>query len=398
MLSILASSLPNTTVNVLSLFQDEAERWSKANAAKPTRVVRTADGSVVESKLNHITNDPSIVIPTSDVITFVMPSFAHAQYFEAIRPYIGTKNLGGEVAIGSMPAEGGFDIQARALLGDDIFDNVILFGLETLPWACRLKEFGSEVEVLGTKKEVDIAVSSHCPEREGEVISTLQSLVGPLPELKRIPNILNCTLMNINSVWHPCITTGRYRDWDFKTPFDEPPLFYEGVDSYTANLLTEVSNEVLKLRDTIEKEYPSVDLHAVVHVKEWMYRSYHGDIEDEHDLEHMITTNKGYHGLTHPTVKTEEGKYMPNWKYRYCSEDIPYGLLVTRGIAELFDTPMPQTDFVIEFLQKPMGKEYIVGGKVCGKDIKDSRCPQKYGIKTKDEFMRWCGYLPPEHL
>ena len=66
--------------------------------------------------------------------------------------------------------------------------------------------------------------------------------------------------MNINSVWHPCISFGAYRNWDFKTGYRKVLKFYEDVDDFTADLLTKVSSEVLSIKKAINEVYPDYDL------------------------------------------------------------------------------------------------------------------------------------------
>ena len=51
-------------------------------------------------------------------------------------------------------------------------------------------------------------------------------------------------------------------------------------------------------------------------------------------------------GLTHPTEKNADGKYVPNFQYRYLLEDIPFGLLVMRGVAALAEVQTPTMDKV----------------------------------------------------
>jgi hypothetical protein len=53
------------------------------------------------------------------------------------------------------------------ILGQDLFNSLSVFGLETLPWAARLEEFGKKVDILGTKFEVDLAVT---PENLGQEV------------------------------------------------------------------------------------------------------------------------------------------------------------------------------------------------------------------------------------
>jgi hypothetical protein len=92
-------------------------------------------------------------------------------------------------------------------------------------------------------------------------------------------------------VWHPTITWGCYRNWDFKTPFEEAPMFYEGVDDKTAEYLTAISDEILQIKKVLESKF-GLNLTGLRHVKEWMVRSYADDIADKSSLKTMINTNK----------------------------------------------------------------------------------------------------------
>ena len=172
---------------------------------------------------------------------------------------------------------------------------------------------------------------------------------------------------------------------------EEQPLFYEGADEYTGEMLAKVSDEVLELKRVLLAKYPSLDLSALNHVRDWMLRSYGDDIGDKSNIYTMLKSNKGYRGLTHPTIEVEvNGKkmYKPNFRYRYYSEDIPMGLCVTRGICELAGVATPNMDKVISWCQNVMGKEYLHDGKLAGKDADSTRSPQHYGWTDLDSFMK----------
>ena len=70
------------------------------------------------------------------------------------------------------------------------------------------------------------------------------------------------------------------------------------------------------------------------------------------------------------------------------TEDICCGLVVTRGIAEILGVATPHIDEILMWSQKQSAKEYLVDGKLCGKDLMLTRCPQRYGYTTLDDFMR----------
>ena len=95
------------------------------------------------------------------------------------------------------------------------------------------------------------------------VVQTLQKLVGREPIMKPASNFLAVTLMNINSVWHPTISYGFYRNKDVTKPFDQPPLFYQGADEYTGEKLAKVSDEVLELGRVLRQKYPGLDLSSL---------------------------------------------------------------------------------------------------------------------------------------
>uniref|UniRef100_A0A7R9Z8Z1 Opine dehydrogenase domain-containing protein n=1 Tax=Pseudictyota dubia TaxID=2749911 RepID=A0A7R9Z8Z1_9STRA len=389
-LSSFIGSKPDCDVSILTLFAGEAGRLSDALPEEGIKCENDL-GPDTYGKPVAISDDPAEVTPGSDIVIFAIPSFGHQLYLEALKPH-----LKPGVILGAMPGEGGFDLCARHVLGDDFVNKSNLFALETLPWACRITEYGKSVEVLGTKKEIDVVITPKGGESIDPALKLLQKLVGKEPIMEPACNFLGVTLMNINSVWHPTISYGYYRNKDVTKHMDEPPLFYQGADEYTGEKLAKVSDEVLELKRVLLEKYSGLDLSSVHHVREWMLRSYGDDIGDTSSIHKMLLTNKGYRGLTHPTVAvdTPEGKkYLPNFKYRYFSEDIPMGLMVTRGIAELAGVPTPHMDDVILWCQEMMGKEFLKDGKVAGKDLASTRAPQLYGFNDLDSFMKANRYV-----
>ena len=392
-LTSLISAQPDNDVSILSLFPGEAERLCDAITEEGIRCVNDIGDDVYGRPVMVSASVKEAAQDNIDAVILALPSFTHELYLKALKPY-----LKPGVLIGAMPGEGGFDLTARHVLGDAFVTASSVFALETLPWACRITEYGKSVEVLGTKKEVDVVITPKQGESVEAVLEVIQGLVGRLPVMKAACNFLAVTLMNINSIWHPTISYGYYRNKDVTKPFDEPPLFYQGVDEYTGEMLSKISDEVLELKRVLVEKYPGLDLSSLHHVREWMLRAYGDDIEDKSSIYRMLNTNKGYRGITHPmreVVGTSGGKkYVPNFNYRYFSEDLPMGLVVTRGIAELAGVPTPNMDSVILWCQEKMGKEYLAdGGILTGKDIKTTRAPQTFGFTDLDTFLKVNHYV-----
>jgi hypothetical protein len=79
--------------------------------------------------------------------------------------------------------------------------------------------------------------------------------------------------------------------------------------------------------------------------------------------------------------------YVPDFSCRLLSEDVPFGLVATRGIAEILGVPTPCIDKVITWAQAKLGKEYLVNGKLIGKDVATSGAPQRFGVTRPDQLI-----------
>ena len=220
-------------------------------------------------------------------------------------------------------------------------------------------------------------------------------MIGPCPVIQGSPtsNFLGVTLMNPNAIAHPCIEYGLLRNWDGVTPFSKPPLFYQAIDDFTANTMEQVSNEILQVKAAIQKIYPGIDLKLVRTIEEFFEEAYAEDIADHSSLRNMFVSNKGYDGLTMPTSVTESGEYLPLFDHRYFNEDLPCGILVQKGIAQLAGVATPVMDKVIKWCQERVGKEYIVNGsQLAGKDLDTTKTPQRYGFTDLRSFVTANGY------
>ena len=147
----IASSMKGTEVRVLSLYQDEADRWSNAIQKKDLEVTLNRAGkdpTTIVSKPALVTKNPEDAMKDVDIVVFVLPAFAHQVFFDVIQPYIKP----GTIIVG-MPGGPGFEFQARSLLGDTGRQCTIM-DFETLPWACRITEYGVKCEVFGTKESL----------------------------------------------------------------------------------------------------------------------------------------------------------------------------------------------------------------------------------------------------
>jgi len=327
----------------------------------------------------HITSDPKEAARSSAII-MVVPAFAHEPILSQLAPYL-TKDS----TIAALPARSGLEYQARDILGKAGQNGCVLLGFQTLPWACRIKEFGRSVIIHGTKKRVGAA----CLPREeiGEKARVFSTLLGV--DVIPYQSMLELSLANTGQLIHPGImySVFRNRRTEVFPSEDEVPLFYASVDDEAAEFLSRMSDEVLTIKDTVEQKRPGFKMPSVVHLSQWLLEAYGDDIKGTANLARMFQTNQGYQTLKVPVKKVDSG-YQVNVKVRYLTEDLPFGLLVTKGIASAVGVETPTIDEVITKISAWIGKEYLVDGELVGRDVMTTRAPQRYGIDSLEELIR----------
>ncbi len=367
-LAPIAANNLDCEVDIYAPFGDEAERLHAAITAhgglETTGVVQ------VKAQPHLVSADPAAVIPGSDMVFLVLPAFAHESTLRQIAPYLDTG-----VWVGAMPARGGFDYAAASVLAELGREDVGLFGLQTLPWACRISSYGQVVEVLGVKQVVDIAAK---PSSQTEaIVSLLERMLGL--SLGAVSNFLSLTLANTGQLIHPGIMYGHFARWD-GTPYNagELPFFYHSLDAEGARTLAGLSDDIQAIRASLQ---PYLDVSAVHPLQTWLQRSYSDAIADASSLRSSFVTNRAYTGIKAPMREIAPGEFVPDFHARYLSEDVPFGLAVSRAIAELADVATPVMTEVIAWANDKIGAD------IAGADATSARTPQNYGLRDLERVL-----------
>ncbi len=365
---------PAHAVTVYTPLEEEVAALQEAFAGGCGVQARLADGRTLEGRPPSVTGDPAEAAAGAELVLLALPAFAHEVILRDLAPH-----LPPGAWVGAMPARGGFDWLAQAILPGH---QGVIFGMQTLPWSCRIREWGRSALVLGSKVEVALAAQ---PAGAGEAVAArMTDLLGI--RFRTLPNFLALTLANAGQLIHPGIMYGLFHDWDGR-PFgeDQVPLFYEGVDEATAALLQTLSDEMQAVRvGLLARAASGLSLDGVLPLHQWLIRSYGDAIGDPGTLLASFRTNRAYAGLRAPVNLVEENAYIPWFQYRYLAEDVSTGLVATRGLAELVQVPTPAIERVILWAQERLGKEYLHSGKVCGQDIGATRAPQRFGLDLPD--------------
>ena len=207
-------------------------------------------------------------MPGSELVLLALPAFAHGPVLKAAADF-----LEPGAAVGALPARGGFDYQAFSVLDMPRLSPRI-FGLQTLPWACRIVAYGQEVEILGTKATVDLAAFP-----AGAAVDLAQLLTNLLGlNVTPVSSFLTLTLANTGQLIHPGIMYGicQGQEEAIFSPASVP-LFYQGVNQEIAGILQDMSDDVQRLAGVLAARVAYVDPYEVIPLFDWVRRSYpHG--------------------------------------------------------------------------------------------------------------------------
>jgi hypothetical protein len=292
-------------------------------------------------------------------------------------------------SIGCLPTRGGFEFEASGLIrGGGTARRRRLFGLQTLPWSTRVVKPGELVHFGAAKAEV---LLSALPSGDaGELAGQLSRILGT--RVAAIDAFLNLTLGNPGQFIHPGLMYGAFRSWQGEEyDADGIPLVYAEASDETGRLIEEMSREAISVARAIETQSGgALDLRGVAPVHDWLRSAYSHVTADPTTVATCFRTGP-IQARKAPMIEVGSGRFVPNFDYRYLTEDVPFGLVITRAIAGIVSVATPAIDQVIDWAQSNMRKAYLIEGELVGSDVRDLPIPQNYGVSTLPDLVRWYG-------
>lgn len=301
-------SRKGVTVNLLT---GHPELWGQEVVAK------ASNGTLYQSHLNAVSDNPAVVIPGQDIILLCLPGFLMEKTMTQIRPFIG------DALIGSVVASTGFFFFAHKLLPP----GTRLFGFQRSPYIARVESYGKSVALKGFKPSIAMAVENiPDPESFASVLSDL--FMTPITLLG---SSLEVSVSNSNPILH----TGRLYTM-FKgreeALFDHNILFYEEWTDEASRVLIAMDQEFFRLLDAL-------NLHGTLTLLEY-YES-----DDVASLTRKLSSIPAFKGIISP-MKKVDGGWKADYTSRYFTEDFPFGLRWIKELAEENNIKTPVIDEV----------------------------------------------------
>ena len=358
---------------------DDTAQQLRDSAAHGVRATGAMSGP--EGRVHVISADPAEIIPAADLVIITLPAHAHRHILDRIVPH-----LRRDAVLAFVAARAGLEFEvAKSVPGIAPYGGRRILGLQTLPWLCRVRQPGRLVEVLGVKSRV---LAATLPAGSAaDLASRMTALLG-IP-IVATPNFLNLTLGNPGQVIHPGCMYAHFGSVSQPSyGADEIPHFYEALDEKSAELMDSLSSEAVGVARSLEAASGGrLDLGGVLPIQQWIRMSYAGLIADDTTLASCFRSNRAYQGILAPMREHAPGRFHPDFGHRFLTEDVPFGLVVVRALADLVGTRTPRIDEVIRWAERQMGRQYLEGGQLWGRDVPPLRIPQNYGIRSVEALI-----------
>ena len=284
-----------------------------------------------------------------------------------------------DVAVGCLPARGGFEFEAsESAARGRRTSRPSFFGLQTFPWSARVKTPGRQVHFGAAKTDVFLAASGG---DEMRIASELTQLLGV--HIAPTAGFLALTLGNPGQFIHPGLMYGHFRSWQ-GTPYDADaiPRFYADATDDMGDVVEQLSQEAIAVATAFEDASDfTLDASGVTGVHDWLRSAYAHVTATSTTVGSCFRTGPIQARLA-PMQEVAPGRFVPNFTYRYLSEDVPFGLVVTKALGSIAGVPTPTIDEVIVWAQTVTQREYLRSGELGGADVRHLPIPQNYGFRT----------------
>ncbi|MEQ8966781.1 MAG: NAD/NADP octopine/nopaline dehydrogenase family protein [Azospirillaceae bacterium] len=347
-------ALPDVRVRVLTR---RPEAWS------PRLGLIYLDRAELEGRLALATGDPRAAVEGADMVVLTVPFFARPATLRAIAPW-----LEPGAAVGAFPGFGGFHWVARDILGAER----TIFGLQRVPYVRRLVAYGRLVYVTGIRPRLYLAASptSAAPDLAERWAGLLNIPTDP------VASWLAVALSQSNAVFHPARLYALGRALERGGGFEARPLFYDDWDDEASRTFLALDADI----DAIRAAVPA-DTSGLATVPG------HYGTQGVAGLTARIRTIAALSGRPAPLARTRDG-WAFDLETAYFTEDLPYGLLVVKGIADAAGVPTPALDRVLGWGQAVMKRRWLAAGadgvRAGGPDTAGLPLPASFGVRSAE--------------
>ncbi len=330
-------------------------------------------------QLVQISNNPADIIPDADYIVFCMPVHRYRVALHEIAPFIKKHK---NVCVGTVYGQGGWNWMVDEIKNKYDLQNIVTFAFGLIPWICRIIEYGHIGVTYGCKAANYAAVypNQYFRQIDEELLESICYKWFGKGKVEQSENFLSLTLSVDNQIIHTSRCLGLYKacgpTWVNK---DDVPWFYRDYDDLSARLLAKLDHDYENIRQAIKSLHPEKDFRYMLDylaLERFSYKSQNTDIRES------FVNSQTLVSIGTPVIQNNDGKWEVDRNHRFFLDDIYYGNMIAKWMAEMLDISTPTIDEILQWAQQVRGEKLIDKHNHLIVNSKDLQPPFKHGLPS----------------
>lgn len=338
------------------------------------------DGTIAQSiqgKVKMATNNPFKCIPNADYVVLCMPVHKYRVALHNIAPFV---NRVKQVVIGTVYGQGGFNWMVDEIKKQYRLTNIVTFAFGLIPWVCRTIEYGHKGVTYGFKAINGAAVFpfDNFAQLNEELFNPICYNWFKVGKTEPLGTFLSITLAVDNQIIHPtrCYALSQQYPNGWHN-VSEVPMFYRDYNQYSADCLSALDDDYTKVRSRLMEMYPNKDWHYMLNYLD--LDRYTNQYEPEDIVDSFVSSPK-LGAIGTPVVADDNGIVNIDTNCRFFTDDIYYGICITKWIAEQLSLDVPMIDKILRWAQEIRDERIISDENRLILDSIDLCSPMKSGI------------------
>ncbi|MBR4390577.1 MAG: NAD/NADP octopine/nopaline dehydrogenase family protein [Bacteroidales bacterium] len=299
--------------------------------------------------LKKASKDPRELIPQADYIVFCMPVHKYRLCLHEIAPYINKNKV---VFLGTLYGQAGYNWMVDEIKEQQSLDKVVTFAFGLLPWICRTIEYG-RIGVTFGGKAVNYAAcypKSYFKQLNNELFENIGYKWFGKGHTEQADNFLSLTLSVDNQIIHPsrCYALCKIHGntWENK---NDIPMFYRDYDDYSAEILKRLDDDYSKVRLEIKRLFPKK---RFSHMLDYLSLEHFSYQSSSKDIKDSFVNSKTLTSIETPSRRNEQGRWEIDTNCRFFMDDIYYGIMIAKWIAERLNIETPTIVEILRWVEQ----------------------------------------------
>ena len=332
-----------------------------------------------EGQLGKASDRPELLFPDADYVVFCMPVHCYRKTLHQIAPYLSKTKT---VFVGTVYGQGGWNWMVDEVKQKFKLDNIVTFAFGLIPWICRIIEYGHKGVTYGCKEVNYAAVypNEYFKQIDEELLEHICFDWFGKGKVMQSDNFISLTLSVDNQIIHTSRCLGLYKvygkTWKSK---DEVPWFYRDYDETSAQLLADLDDDYTKIREAIKRMAPGKDFRFMLDylaLERFSYQSQNTDIRES------FVNSQTLVSIGTPVVQNSDGLWEVDRNHRFFMDDIYYGNMIAKWMAQKLDIDTPTIDEILQWAQMVRGEKFIDDNNRLILDSPDLAEPLKCGVPS----------------